>query len=135
MQIVEKEDQQMRVSSKEKRAARWRPAVWISALRERSAGRRSAFLLQEIEALQQQLAESETAQRQLRDKYREATNLHREQRSQLLRLRVAEQLFEASVGLGADEEGTSALTRLLRLVMETVEAGGGVLLAARRNRK
>ena len=90
MQITEKEVGHMRVSSKENRVARWRPAVWIAALRERSAGQRSAFLLKEVEALQQQLAESEAAQRQLRDKYREATNLHREQRAQLLRLRVAE---------------------------------------------
>jgi putative methionine-R-sulfoxide reductase with GAF domain len=118
----------MRVSNRENRTARWRPAVWLSALRERITWRQSAFLLKDMEALQQQLEDADTAQRQLRDKYREATALHREQRTQLLRLRVAEQLFEASVGLSVDDtEGTSSLARLLRLVMETVEAGGGIL--------
>ena len=123
-----KREQQMRVASGDKRSARLRPSAWLSALRERGVGRRNALLLKDVAELQRQLEEAQTEQKELRAKYREATHLHRDQRTQLLRLRVAEQLFEASVGLSADDSaGTDALTRLLRLIMETVEAGGGVL--------
>ena len=118
----------MRILSGEKRRTRWRTPVWLSALRNWSSKQRSASLLQEIEGLQLQLEDADRAQRQLRDMYREAAHLHREQRAQLMRMRAAEQLFEASVGLSMDDiEGTDALMRLLRLVMETVEAGGGIL--------
>lgn len=89
----------------------------------------SATLLKAMdnEEMQRQLEASEKVQQQLRDKYREVTALHREQRAQLIRMRVAEQLFEASVGMRADDsDGKAAYRRLLRLVMETVEASGGV---------
>lgn len=81
-----------------------------------------------IEEMQEQLDAAERAGEQIRDKYREVTHLHRDQRAQILRMRVSEQLWEASVRQGSgDSSGMAAHARVLRLVMEMTEAGGGVL--------
>ena len=118
----------MRVSSKENRVARWRPAVWIAALRERSAGQRNAFLLKDIEALQQQLANPKLRSGNCGTNIGKPPTCTANSAPNCSVCAWPSRLFEASVGLSADDdEGTSALTRLLRLVMETVEAGGGVL--------
>lgn len=76
------------------------------------------------ELLEQQLQDLETAHHQLRENYREVTQLHREQKNQLVQLRAAEQLFQASL---ESEEPLEGYSRLLRILMEIMDAGGGVL--------
>ncbi len=93
-----------------------------------SLGGSSLLAPASIEEMQEQLDAAERAGEQIRDKYREVTHLHRDQRAQILRMRVSEQLWEASVRQASgDGGGMAAYARVLRLVMEMTEAGGGVL--------
>ncbi len=106
----------------------WQPAS--ANANNNSSSRPGSTLLApaSIEEMQGQLDAAERAGEQIRDKYREVTHLHRDQRAQILRMRVSEQLWEASVRQGSgDREGMAAYARILRLVMEMTEAGGGVL--------
>ena len=81
-----------------------------------------------VEEMQEQRDKAERASEQMREKYREVVQLHRDQRAQLARMRVCEQIWEASARRGVEAGGgTAAYGRILRLVMEMTQAGGGVL--------
>ncbi len=91
-------------------------------------GKRSTLMKQRtVEMVEQQLEEQTAALRQLRENYREVAQLHRDQRTQLERLRTAEELFEASSLTLPDSDTTEAYGKLLHILMAALEAAGAVL--------
>lgn len=75
------------------------------------------------EALELQLAELRDNHKQLKQTYATVASLHREQKAQLDSVRGSNQILTAA--LSPREKDTPA--RLLRAVMDSMEAGGGVL--------
>jgi diguanylate cyclase (GGDEF)-like protein len=83
------------------------------------------------ELLEKQLEEEYTAHRQLKETYREVARLHREQKARIEILEAAETLFQASARAAVSSGNAyTAYGRLLRIVMDTLEAGGGALWMA-----
>ncbi len=81
-----------------------------------------------VETLEADLAASEQANQQLKSQYRDVAQRHREQKAQIDRLRLSEQFFEASVSAEIVEgDARWANARLTRLLMDALDAGGGVL--------
>jgi len=95
--------------------------------RQRQVGRSTLMKQRTVEELERQLEEQEAASRQLKATYREVAQRHREQRTQIERLRTAEQLFEASAAPIANEDAAAAYTRLLHILTDALEAGGAAL--------
>lgn len=80
-----------------------------------------------VETLEQQLEAQAEELRQMKAHYREVAHLHREQKTQIDRLRAAEQLFEASAVSSPTGDPMEAYARLLRTVMDRLDAGGAAL--------
>lgn len=110
-----------------------RLSVWAGTMRSATGalfGKEgvSTGMTRAAQNLHAQLEETDAAYDQLKKTYREVAQLSREQRSQIERLRVAEQLFEISATDPlTDGDANTALLRLLRVVTDALEAGGGAL--------
>lgn len=91
--------------------------------------RRNATLLKQrtIESLEQQIEEQEVAFRQLKATYREVAFLNRDQKVLIERLRSSEHLYSISAALGQSVDSAAAFTQLLRCLMDSLEAGAGIL--------
>ncbi|MCS6775028.1 MAG: sensor domain-containing diguanylate cyclase [Chloroherpetonaceae bacterium] len=91
--------------------------------------RRSTLLKQRtLEVLEEELAESHAALEHLKSNYRELAQISREQKAQLDRLTIAEQLYTVSATMAvADGNASEACAHLLRIVADRMEAGGAAL--------
>ena len=94
----------------------------------RTSGRKTTILLRQrtVETLELDLDEAGKALRSLQDNYREVARLARRQKTQIRLLQAGEQFFEAGAAAG-EAEDRSGTARLLRNLMEAMNAGGGVL--------
>ena len=114
------------------RAVASMPAVKIARKRKAEADKNShnTGLIRppDIEELQAQLEAAQNAYEDIKAKYRAVIALNRQQKSQMARTRMIEQLCEISGERFVDDRGGKlALTRVLRLVMDLAGAESGVL--------
>lgn len=91
---------------------------------------RNASLLRppDVAELLAQLEEAQKAHESIKDKYRAVITLNRDQKAQLARTQIVEQLCElGGASLADDTSGRIALAHVLQLVMKLTGADGGVL--------
>ncbi len=83
----------------------------------------SLLAARSLETVEAELREKEAALRGLQETYRNVARLHREQKTQIDTLQMAQQAIEIAASL---EAGEGAYAALLARVMDALEAGGGV---------
>ncbi len=85
-------------------------------------------LIRSQQVLEQQLEELEGAHLQLRSTYKEVASLHRDQKSQIDKLRASEQLLETAANATIDHgHAEGAYSQLLTGVINLMDAGGGAI--------
>ena len=83
----------------------------------------SLLIERTLETVETELRETDAALRQLQDTYRNVARLHREQKTQIAALQTGQKALEIAA---TAESETDECAALLNLVMDALDAGGGV---------